>query len=107
LLYNPSMADQEYNSIGTGVDFSQLREAEKDLLMECVRRLTPFGWNETTLQQWYVHRKLSVVREKGVTRYYGRVHSGAWRPLLEAENGKLRWHVGDFQWLPLEEKEHP
>lgn len=102
--------DVAFNAIPLGVEYGQLTADEKRLLFECLSRLLPFGWTETTLHYWYVNRKLAVVRSGEVTRYYGLVAPTHWRLLLEAESkqveGKakveLSWKVGTFQWLPSE-----
>ena len=96
--------DVAFNSISTGAEYSQLSDTEKKFLVECLRRLTPTGWTDETLRVWYVNRKLCVVRDAAVTRYYGLLPTNRWRLLLETEDGKLNWKVGIFQWLPIMDK---
>lgn len=93
--------DINFNAVSTGVEYSQLTDIEKKLLADCLRRLSPVGWTAELLHVWYVNRKLCVVRDGGVTKYYGLLPTRQWRLLLEVENDDLRWKVGVFQWLPV------
>lgn len=103
--------DVPFNSISLGVEYGQLTADEKRLLFDCLARLVPVGWSEDTLHTWYANRKLAVVRDGDVTRYYGLMSTGFWRLLLETEKktveGKvtlvLTWKVGTFQWTPVED----
>lgn len=101
------MSDLNFNAISLGVEYGQLTAEEKSLLFDCLARLMPFGWSEDTLHTWFGNRKLAVVRDGAVTRFYGLMPTNQWRLLLEAEKKNkqtvLTWKVGVLHWLPVED----
>lgn len=91
--------DYKFDEIQLGLDWSQLTADHKRRLQECLLRLAPIGWDDQLLRFWFVNRKLALVEEGAVTKYYGLLPQiEMWRLLLEATGDSETWHIGNTGW---------
>lgn len=85
--------DLNFNEVPLGPDYSQLSLAEKQRLLQCLEKLAPISWDETTLRTWYVNRKLTVLREPESTKFFALTSANEWRLVLTESAEHITWHV--------------
>jgi hypothetical protein len=100
------MADVARSAVPLGVEFSQITNPMRAILLEALQRLSPqVAWSVAVLEQWVSNRQLVVVSgERGGSAIYGAITPQISRLLATVNlSNVVTWRVGVLGWEPLRE----